>query len=166
MREYRHTGGSCPCFRVACYAPSSFVGADALPFVRAGLGGWPTAVAPATFENLSCGSCGLPLGASDVSGHVTTLPISTVGERRRPDTRLTRALLLDARSDRGCMTPKMLADYLVVDPRVVTGAMESGAISHAFRVGRRGGVGEWRCPWADGRAYIARLEACATDPAA
>jgi hypothetical protein len=169
MHEYRHSAGAQPCFRIALYAPAAFLAADGLPFVRAGAGGWPTAIAPGTFDAVRCGSCGVLLSASDVTSQATLMPILTLAERRAEEgagkVRLTRALLASD-VDRGCLTAKQIADYLAVDPRGITAAMESGEIPHAFRVGRRGGVGEWRCPWPDGRHYIARLEARATDPAA
>jgi hypothetical protein len=170
MREFRHTSGAHPCFRTAFYAPAAFVEETGLPFVRAGADGWPTAVAPATFHDLSCGSCGALLSGAEVTAQPTTMPIITRAERRQPEVpgrsvRLTRALL-NGPDLPATLTAREIATYLRVDPRVVTAAMESGELAHAYRVGRRGGVGEWRCPGADGAHYIHRLEARATDPAA
>ena len=173
MQEFRHTGGASPCFRPALYAPLAFFDPprpEPLPFVRAGTDGWAAAIAPGTLDTVRCGSCGALLYASDLTATATPMPIIVLADRRRADPaskylRLTRALLASP-VDRGCLTARQIAEYLLVDPRVVTQAMESGAIAHAFRVGRRGGVGEWRCPWADGRLYILRLEARLGDPAA
>jgi hypothetical protein len=174
MREFRHSAGSSPCFRTAFYAPGTFLeppGTDgALPFVRASADGWPTAIASGTFDGVRCGSCGALLGAADVSAQATSMPIIMLAERRRAEVsgrhvRLTRALL-EATEHPATMTAREIAEYLRVDPRGVTAAMESGDLTHAYRVGRRGGVGEWRCPWADGVHYIKRLEMRATDPAA
>jgi hypothetical protein len=172
MYVYRHSAGASPCFGAALYAPAAFLEREAagLPFVRAGVDGWPTAIAPGTFDAIRCGTCHTLLRASDVVPETTTMPIITVAERRRAEltgksVRLTRPLL-DATDHPPTLTAREIAAYLRVDPRVVTAAMESGELAHAFRVGRRGGVGEWRCPWADGVHYIKRLEARATDPAA
>ena len=166
-----HSNGAAACFRVAFYAPAAFLEGEApdgpLAFVRIGPDDWPAAIAPATLDDVRCGWCGALLGASDVSGQPTTMPIIALAERRRADrgTRLTRALL-DATEHPSMMTARDIAELLKVDARVITAAMESGEIAHAFRVGRRGGRGEWRCWWENGRHYIKRLEARATDPAA
>jgi hypothetical protein len=167
MYEFRHRTGAQPCGQVACYAPASFFVSGAGRCVRADAAGWPTPIAP---REVRCGACGVLVGAFDLTGEPTIIPIITRAERRRPErpgtsVEVTDALL--AAPDRlPTLTAQEIATYLQVDPRVVTAAMESGELAGAYRVGRRGGVGEWRCPGPAAAAYLQRLTAALPDPAA
>jgi hypothetical protein len=173
MREYRHSAGARACFKVAFCAPESFLEIRPTPIPRPLCGSARTAGCgrsrPARWTR--CAVTGVARCCTRPTSRRTRPPrCSSRADRRRPDpvgkhVRLTRALVKSG-ADIGCVTPKQIAEYLRVDPRAITAAMESGTIASAFRFGQRGGVGEWRCPSQDAWAYINRLEERATDPAA